>query len=69
MLIGIRNQMRYDGRMKSDLVGIHCLVDEASSRDQILKVEKSKPEQFFDDITGQPLPAELVKAARQKEME
>ena len=61
--------MRHDGRMQANLVGIHCLVDEAPLQNHALKIDGSKTEQYFGDITGQPLPAELVKAARAKEME
>ena len=68
ILVGIRNQMKHDRRVDDTMIGFHDVVDEASPTAEVMKID-SQNGPFFDDITGQPLNAELVRAARQKELE
>ena len=39
------------------------------SKGYVLKVDKEGAEAYKDDLTGQPLPPDLVKIARRQEME
>ena len=70
ILEGIRNQMAVDRKFSHDSVGINVVYDDLEA--EILKVKKEdagKEEQYFDDITGQPLDPCMVQAARRKELE
>ena len=62
ILEGIRNQMAFDKRWSDGAVGVHC-VEEDDHQDELLKVNEEmsgKHENYYDDITGQPLNPELV---------
>ena len=69
MLEGIRNQLYVDKKYSQDSVGLNTVYEDLE--DQVLKVQKEDchEESYYDDITGQPLDAALVRAARQRELE
>ena len=78
ILVGIRDQLRRDGlyedgfvglmegRCETELVPVFHLTD---SNGYVLKVQIEGAETYKDDLTGQPLPPELVKIARRQELE
>ena len=78
ILVGFRNQLRKDGtyvdgfvgllesRAESETLPVYKLTDVDGA---ILQVRISDEPVFRDDLTGQILPTELVKAARAKELE
>ena len=79
ILVGFRNQLRTDGKFEDGFVGIMESFDkEQEEYDQyrmsdtsgaIFHIQVSNEPVYRDDLTGQPLPPELVRAARAKELE
>ena len=79
ILVGFRDQLRRDGLYKDGFMGI--LEDRGekpelipvlhlgTSDGSILRVQLQDSEIFKDDLTGQLLPPDLVRAARVKELE
>ena len=82
ILVGFRKQLQKDGMCKDGFVGmleatmeredvpatLPCLMFSAKNG-QVLKVQVSNGETFRDDLIGQELDPELVRAARAKELE
>ena len=82
ILVGFRKQLQKDGLCKDGFVGmleatmeredvpatLPCLLF-SGENGQVLKVQVSNGETFRDDLTGQALNPELVRAARAKELE
>ena len=66
-LEGIRNQLEVDRKYSRDEIGLNVVYEDLSS--EVMNVQKEEAYEFFDDITGQPLDSNLVKAARQRELE
>ena len=78
ILVGFRDQLRKDGlyqdgfvglmegRCETELVPVFHLTDINGC---LLKVQIEGAESYRDDLTGQPLPADLVKIARKQELE
>jgi hypothetical protein len=77
--VGFRNQLRADGKYKDGFVGI---LEDSNEQEEleayrlrdpvggeILHVHIEGEAVYRDDLTGQLLPPELVKAARAKELE
>ena len=75
ILVGFRNQLRVDGKYKDGFIGI--LEDSMEQEEietyrlkdpsgEILQVQIENGPIYRDDLTGQLLPPELVKAARAK---
>ena len=71
-----------DDRLKPGSVGLNCVMHDGmeccsmsevlafgDASGELLKVKIANADVFKDDLTGQVLPAEPVRAARQKEMD
>ena len=80
ILQGFRNQMVADGRLTLGVVGLQRPEETmemkdleklcAKSLNLVIELNKAEgQENFVDAITGQPLRADLVRAARREEME
>ena len=79
ILVGFRNQLRADGRFQDGFVGILESFDNeqelfdtyriSDSSGAVFHVKVSNEPVYKDDLTGQPLPPELVRQARAKELE
>ena len=68
MLKGIRNQLREDGTLKNGCYGIQAPDDDAEIERQIRGPLQGYSGNFKDDLTGQVLRDELVRAARAAEL-
>ena len=77
ILVGFRNRFKVDGKYKDGFIGI--LEDSmeyeesqvyrlSDATGEVLHVHIEDEPIFRDDLTGQLLPPELVKAARAKEL-
>ena len=78
ILVGFRNQLRCDGLYTDGFVGMvegYCETERipvyhlTDAYGQVLKVQIEGAETYKDDLTGQPLPLELVRIARKQELE
>ena len=82
ILVGFRNQMIADGRLRPGSVGMNCVMFDGGERKAVeelytfgdrqanlLKMAITSDEKFMDDLTGQPLDPILCRAARKKEMD
>ena len=65
ILKGMKKQMEHDGRKEHSETGVNCLWERELQ--PTMSVEKDS-EEYYDDVTGQPLIKELVLEARAKEM-
>ena len=81
ILRGFRNQMIADDKLKPGSVGLNCMMRDGieccgtsevlafgNASGEVLKVKIENTDEFKDDLTGQILPAEHLRAARRKEM-
>lgn len=80
-LVGFRNQMIADARLRPGSVGLSCVmfggepkaVEElytfGDRQGNLLKMAITSDEKFIDDHTGQPLDPIVCRAARKKEMD
>ncbi len=68
ILRGVRNQMRFDGLLKDGCFGVQAADDEAEIEKNLRGPEQGFSGTYRDDLTGQVLKDELVKAARAKEL-
>ena len=66
ILEGIRNQMRADRKCSQGEMGINVVYEDVN--DDVMKMQHDD-DNFYDDITGQPLDASLVREARRRELE
>ena len=78
ILVGIRRQLQKDGLCQDGFVGmlektesvpmvLTCLMF-SNKRGEVLKVQVEGEQTFREDLTGQLLNPELVRAARDKEI-
>ena len=73
ILIGFRNQMTSDGKCQTGMVGMLAEEDDTATVLHVGMTEaqasraEAEGEVFHDDMTGQLLSPDLVRAARQKE--
>ncbi len=68
ILKGVRNQMRFDGLIKSGCFGVQAADDEVEIEKNLRGPEQGFSGAYRDDLTGQVLKDELVQAARAKEL-
>ena len=68
MLRGVRNQMRQDGMLKDGCFGLQAPDDDAEVEKNFRGPAQGYSGTYRDDLTGQVLKDELVKAARAKEL-
>ena len=68
MLKGIRNQLREDGVLKNGCCGIQAPDDDAEIERQLRGPLQGYSGNFKDDLTGQVLKDEFVRAARAAEL-
>ena len=68
MLRGIRNQLREDGTLKDGCCGVQAADDDAEIERQMRGPAQGYSGMFKDDLTGQVLHDESVKAARSVEL-
>ena len=78
ILHGLKNQMRADGRMQEGVFGLQTPGEDVElmlmsslmqDNDVVLNAMEHGKEEFRDGPTGQPLNAEMVRAARREELE
>ena len=79
ILVGFRNQLRADGKFEDGFVGVLDSFDKeqelfetyriSDASGAVFQVKIAHETEYRDDLTGQLLPPELVRAARAKELE
>ena len=69
MLKGISQQLHEDGLMKQGCFGIQVADDDAKMLQDLYSPERGYSGKYKDDLTGQPLRDDLVKAARKVELD
>ena len=68
VLRGIRNQLREDGVLKNGCYGVEAAHDDAEVERQLRGTSQGYSGAFKDELTGQVLEDELVRAARAVEL-
>ena len=69
MIQGTRNQLIYDGKIKSGCFGMQAICDEDSAMTSVFNVNDGYSGKYVDDMTKQVLKDEFVLAARQVELD
>ena len=69
MIQGTRNQLIYDGKIKSGCFGVQAIYDEDLAMNSVFNVNDGYSGEYVDDMTKQVLKDELVLTARQVELE
>ncbi len=69
VLRGISDQLRQQGMLRRNEVGLHAVDDEAVTEDHFKGPRQGYSGKHRDDVTGQVLRDDLVKEARLKELE